>query len=63
MVTPTTEPQTINLGGTYYLATPSGGGLVPEDGNLPTDWLITYTAVTEVTLAPNRAAVLFDSQP
>ena len=52
---------TIDLGGTYYLAVPSGGGVVPESG-VPTGSL-DYQAVTEVTLNASSAAVLLNSHP
>ena len=41
---------TIPLGGTFYLAQPTGGGAVPTNG-IPTGTL-TYAAVTQVTLPP-----------
>jgi len=55
LVNPTaSDSGTINLGGTYYLATddldPANGHLVPADG-VPTS-SITYTVVTSVDLAP-----------
>ena len=57
LVNPGTTTRTIDLGGTYYLATPSGGGWVPEDGGTSA-WTVTYAPVTSVTLAPNRGAIL-----
>ena len=52
---------TINLGGTFYLAKVSGGGLVTSSGT-PTG-KVTYEAVTRVTLPPYSAAVLFNAVP
>jgi hypothetical protein len=63
LVNPTAITQTISLGSTCYQATPAGGGMVPEDGVLPAEWVVTYSAVTEVILPPNRAAVLLDNAP
>ncbi len=62
LVNPTLDTQVIDLGGTYYLATPNGGGLVPADGDVSI-WTVNYTAVTSVTLAPNRAVVLLSTAP
>ena len=63
LVNPTTTAQTIALGGTYYLAAPSGGGIVPEDGLIPASWSVAYTAVTQVTLDANEVAVLLTTAP
>lgn len=63
LVNPTTLTQTVNLGGNYYQAIPSGGGFVPTDGNIPVEWTVNYTPVTSVTLPPNRAAVLLNTAP
>jgi len=61
LVNPTASTQTISLGSTYYLAAPSGGGTVPEDGGIPAAWRVTYTAVNQVTLGSNEAAILLVS--
>lgn len=53
--------RTVNLGGTYYLAETSGGGVVPDTG-IPTG-TVTYHAVTSVTLGPYSAAVLLTAPP
>jgi hypothetical protein len=52
---------TLSLGGTFYLAQPSGGGLVPPDG-VPTGTL-NYSAVTQVVLPPYSAVVLLNARP
>jgi hypothetical protein len=62
LVNPGDTSRTVTLGGTYYLATPVGGGDVPADGDI-TAWRVDYTAVTSVTLAPGRGAVLLNSRP
>ncbi len=62
LVNPTDTSRTINLGQTYYQATPNGGGLVPTNGDVSA-WTVSYTPVTSVTLAPNRAAVLLKTNP
>lgn len=49
--------RTVQLGGEFWTAAPSGGGIVPPDG-APTGGL-SWTAVTSVTLAPNTSAILF----
>ncbi|MFZ5881538.1 MAG: putative glycoside hydrolase [Chloroflexota bacterium] len=62
LVNPTATGRTISLGATYYRATPNGGGTLPADADTSA-WDVTYTPVTQVTLAPNRAAVLLSSLP
>ncbi len=49
---------TVDLGGTFYLAQPTGGGFVPESGIPPSEWRVDYTAISEVTLQGGRAAIL-----
>jgi hypothetical protein len=61
LVNPTTTTRTINLGGTFYRVNPSGGGFVPANGVAPGS--LSYTAVTSVTLNPNRAVVLLNALP
>lgn len=61
-VNPTTAAHTLNLGGTYYLATPVGGGTVPSNGDVSAMHL-TYTPVTSVTVAANDAAILVHTLP
>ncbi|MHB0877439.1 MAG: putative glycoside hydrolase [Anaerolineae bacterium] len=53
--------RTVDLGGTYYLAECSGGGIVPDSG-VPTG-SVTYRAVTRATLPPYSAAVLLVAPP
>ena len=62
LVNPTADAQTVNLGGTYYRAAPSGGGIVPGDGDTSA-WTVAYPAVTQVTLAANQVAVLLVAAP
>jgi hypothetical protein len=56
-----TGPRTVALDRTYYQAVTSGGGPVPDSG-IPTGTL-SYRAVTSITLAAGRAAVLLTAQP
>lgn len=51
----------VDLGGTYYLAQTSGGGVVPDTG-IP-DGSVSYQEVSNVTLPPYSAAVLFNTLP
>lgn len=53
--------RTVALGGTYYRAETTGGGIVPSSG-IPTG-SVSYRAVTSVTLPPYSAAVLLNAQP
>ncbi len=62
LVNPTAAAQTVNLGQTYYQATPNGGGFIPTDGDVSA-WTVSYAPVTSVTLASNRAAVLLNTAP
>ena len=55
------QTRTVDLGSTYYLAETSGGGEVPETGIPPGS--VSYRAVTQVTLGPYSAAVLFTQRP
>jgi hypothetical protein len=61
LVNPSDTAHTVNLGGTYYRATPSGGGLVPEDGSAP--GTINYPAVTSVNLGAHQAAIALNALP
>ncbi len=63
LVNPTTSSQAVNLGGTYYQAVPSGGGNIPSDGQMPSSWTVNYTEVSNITLEPNRAAILLNARP
>lgn len=58
LVNTSASTRTIAPGGTYYLAQPSGGGSVPENGIPPSEWRVEYTPVSEVTLQPGHAAIL-----
>ncbi|GEM_PF-1984428 len=58
LVNPTASTQTIDLNGIYYQATPSGGGIIPDDGVLPTNWKVSYAAITQITLGANEAVIL-----
>jgi hypothetical protein len=62
LVNPGAVARTVNLGQTYYRAIPTGGGIVPDNGNTSA-WTVTYTAVTQVTLSANRAAILLVATP
>ncbi len=57
LVNPGPTARTIDLGGTYYLATPSGGGWLPDDADTSA-WTVSFAPVTSVTLNPNRGAIL-----
>ena len=57
LVNPGTVARTIDLGGTYYLATPSGGGLLPANADTSA-WTVDYAPVTSVTLNPHQGAIL-----
>lgn len=64
LVNPTSVAQTIDLGATYLLAQPTGGGGVPWNGVLPSAWHIDYSPVNQVTLQPGQGAVLvIDATP
>lgn len=62
LVNPGASTRTVSLGGTYYLASPVGGGAVPANGDT-SSWRVDYTAVTSVTLAAGSGAVLLNSRP
>ncbi|MHB8417613.1 MAG: putative glycoside hydrolase [Myxococcales bacterium] len=61
LVNPSGSPATIDLGGTYYQATPQGGGPVPSDGSAPGS--LSYPGVSSVTLGADTAAVLLTTHP
>jgi hypothetical protein len=44
-----------------YLAQPTGGGFVPENGVIPSEWSINYQPVNQVTLNSGRAAILLNN--
>lgn len=46
----------------YYEASPSGGGIVPADGDI-SDWRMDYVPVTTLRLLPNQGAVLLAEAP
>jgi len=58
VVNPGDSSATYSPGGTWYRATPQGGGIVPDSGVLPGSWRVTTSPVTSVTLGPQSAAVL-----
>ncbi len=58
LVNPSDYNRNINLGGTYYLAVPQGGGFIPSNGQIPPTWIVNYTAVTSINLPPVSAAIL-----
>jgi hypothetical protein len=62
VVNPGPNTRSIDLGGTYYLAQPSGGGLVPADGDISA-WSVQYGPVNRIELAPNQAAILLNVTP
>jgi len=62
LVNPGLNTQSIDLGGTYYLAQPSGGGLVPASGDISA-WSVQYRPVNRIELAPNQAAILLNVTP
>jgi len=53
--------RSVRLGATYYQALTQGGGEVPESG-IP-EGSVSYQAVTQVTLPPYTAVVLFNQRP
>ncbi len=53
--------RTLHLAATYYQAVTHGGGEVYEDG--VSDASVHYQAVTQVTLPPYSAVVLFNTRP
>lgn len=58
LVNPSNSVRNINLGETYYLATPQGGGFIPIDGQIPSSWKVNYTAVSTIMLPAVSAAIL-----
>ncbi len=62
LVNPSDKSQEITFQQTYYQAIPSGGGIVPADGDV-SGWKVDYVPVTTVTLQPNRGAVLLLEAP
>lgn len=62
LVNPSDKSQEVVFQKTGYQAVPSGGGIVPADGDM-SDWGVNYVPVTAVTLAPNQAAILLVEPP
>ncbi|MHC1781806.1 MAG: putative glycoside hydrolase [Anaerolineaceae bacterium] len=62
LVNPSDVAREVRLPKKYYLAVPSGGGIVPVDGDV-TGWEIEYFPVDNILIAPNRAAVLLVKLP
>jgi hypothetical protein len=58
VVNPGDTTVTYTLPSQMSLVTPSGGGPVPDSGQLPASWTLERTPVGSVTLGPRRAAVL-----
>ncbi|MBV8562765.1 MAG: hypothetical protein JOZ56_06710, partial [Actinobacteria bacterium] len=58
VVNPGDSTVTYRLPAQMSLVTPSGGGAVPDSGELPSSWTLQQTPVSTVTLGPRRAAVL-----
>jgi hypothetical protein len=61
LVNPSNTSHSINLGGTYYRATPIGGGIVPADGTPP--GLISYVEVISIDLGAHQAGVVLNAIP
>jgi hypothetical protein len=60
LVNPDADSKSINLGQTLHLATPDGGGIVPENGDI-SSWKIQYQPVTQLNLPAYSGAVLLSS--
>jgi PKD repeat protein/poly(3-hydroxybutyrate) depolymerase len=61
LVNPSDTPRTANLGGTFNLVVPSGGGIVPENGAPPGS--LAFTPVTSTTVPAHGAAILMSTAP
>lgn len=62
LVNPSDKLQEVVFLKTYYQAFPSGGGIVPADGNVSA-WKVDYLPVTSVSLGPNQAVILLEVLP
>jgi hypothetical protein len=62
LVNPGPDTRSIDLGGTYYLAQPGGGGIVPANGDISA-WSVQYTPVNRIELGPDQAAILLNAVP
>ncbi len=62
LVNSDTTAQTVDLGRTYYLATPIGGGIIPDDGDISA-WTVTYHPVNSMTLLAGQSAILLNAEP
>jgi len=62
LVNPSDQTQEVIFQKTYYQAFPYGGGIVPADGEI-SGWEVDYVPVTNVSLGPNRAAILLEDLP
>jgi hypothetical protein len=60
-VNPGSASETATLPSSEYQVVPSGGGAVPMDGSTP--GTLTYNGVTQVSLAPDTAAVVLLQHP
>jgi hypothetical protein len=54
--------QAVALDRSYYQAVPSGGGIVPQDGDLSA-WRVDHQAVDSVVIQPNQAVILLKARP
>jgi hypothetical protein len=64
LVNPNNSSYTLNLGGTYQLATPSGGGILSDAGlDANGNYIggsLTYQSMSSITLAPGSAAIFLN---
>ena len=63
VVNPGPDTASVVLDATYYQVTPVGGGLIGEDGQIPSDWRMETAPVTELALGPGEAAMLLSQPP
>jgi hypothetical protein len=61
-VNPSNSSQAVTLDRSYYQAIPSGGGIVPLDGDL-SEWRVDYQSVDSVMIQPNEAVILLKARP
>jgi len=62
LVNPSDQSRQIVFERTYYQAVPSGGGLVPVNGDLSA-WRVDYVPTTSLSLGPNQAAIFLEALP
>lgn len=58
LVNPGDHPASFTLPQSGWLAQPEGGGVVPDNGELPGNWRVNYTEVSQLTLDHGAAAIL-----